>query len=335
MTERERGPGFAPESSSRPEEIEREIGETRSAIGEDLRELSERLSPEHLKESAKTAAKEAVGAAVGQAKEAVGTAVEQVREVSDRAYQRVSERVGEFGEQAKRAGSTTASIVGRNAVPLTLIGVGVSWMTLAARRSRAGEGWHEEFGPYRRQIGSGSFESIETRTLGTEPTRMRGSRQLLEEGGERIEQMERSVAGKAGEVREKAREKVGEVREKAREKVDEVREKARGKAMAVQERARGLTSEARSRIHTGTERTRDFAQENPLALAAAALAAGVGIGLLLPLSRQEDQLLGSARERIQSKAREALQEGREVAHQIASTARDTAYEARNALRPSE
>jgi len=301
MIERESARGNAPgPSSRRPEEIEREIGETRSAIGEELRELSERLSPEHLKEDAKAVAKEAVGAAVGQ-----------VREVRDRAYQRVSERVGELGDQARRAGSATANIVSRNALPLTLIGVGVSWMTLAARRSRAGDGWHEEVGPYR-QLGSGSFGASQAGEFPAEPSRTPGSRRHVYEGGERIEELEQSVS----------------------DKMSEAGERARDKAMALQERARDLRSEARYRMRTGTERTRQFARENPLTLAAAAVAAGIGIGLLLPLSRQEDQLLGSARERIQSKAREAIQEGREAARQIASTARETANEARNVLRPS-
>jgi len=305
MTEEERGRGFEPESSSfarqgdyegRPQAIERAIGETRNAIGEDLRELGERLSPEHLKEGAKAVAKEAVGAAVGH-----------VKEVRDRAYQKVSERVGEVGEQARRAGSATANIVSKNALPLTLIGVGVSWMTLAARRSRQGSnGWYEEVGPYRGEYRGEPRSSI---LAGEEPSPTGGVAHHFYEGGERVEEMERGVT----------------------DKVRDARDKARDKATALQARARDLRSEARDRIHGASERTRELATENPLALTAAAVAAGIGIGLLLPLSRQESQLLSGTRDLVRGKTREALQEGREAARQIASTARETASVAKNVL----
>jgi len=305
MTEQERSRGFESESGSSadkggyegsPQAIERAIGETRSAIGEDLRELGERLSPDHLKEGAKAVAKEAVGAAVGH-----------VREARDRAYQKVSERVGEVGEQARRAGSATANIVSRNAVPLTLIGVGVSWMTLAARRSRQGNGWYEEVGPYRGEPRSSALAGEGPSVAGGVAHRFNEGGEY--EGGERIEEMERSVS----------------------DKVREARDKARDKATALQTRARDLRSEARDRIHGASERTRELATENPLALTAAAVAAGIGIGLLLPLSRQESQLLSGTRDLVRGRTREALQEGREAARQIASTARETASVAKNVL----
>jgi len=301
MTEHERGRGFESEYEGNPQAIERAIGETRSAIGEDLRELGERLSPDHLKEGAKAVAKEAVGAAVGH-----------VREARDRAYQKVSERVGEVGEQARRAGSATANIVSRNAVPLTLIGVGVSWMTLAARRSRQGNGWYEEVGPYRGEPRSSALAGEGPSAAGGVAHRFYEGGEYEggeREGGERIEEMERSVS----------------------DKVREARDKARDKATALQTRARDLRSEARDRIHGASERTRELATENPLALTAAAVAAGIGICLLLPLSRQESQLLSGTRDLVRGRTREALQEGREAARQIASTARETASVAKNVL----
>ena len=62
-----------------------------------------------------------------------------------------------------------------------------------------------------------------------------------------------------------------------------------------------------------------------LAVGALAVASGVGVGLLLPGTRKEDELFGSARDRLVSEAKETAQE-------VGQTVKSTAQEAGEKVR---
>jgi hypothetical protein len=109
----------------------------------------------------------------------------------------------------------------------------------------------------------------------------------------------------------------------------------------VTSEARDLGRRAEQALHDGSDRARhfaehewqsvrstsaDFAQDNPLALGALALAAGVGVGLLLPSTDKEDELLGPARERLVSDARESVREVGNAAKDVANMAKNTAQD---------
>jgi ElaB/YqjD/DUF883 family membrane-anchored ribosome-binding protein len=82
-----------------PEEIEREIGQTRNRLSRDIDELGNKLSPQNLKEEAKSAIK---GAAHGA--------------------------VSNVGEQARRTGSRLVEVIRENPLPVIAVGAGVSWL---------------------------------------------------------------------------------------------------------------------------------------------------------------------------------------------------------------
>src|SRR5687768_18619581 len=71
-------------SDKSPEEIEREIEQTRSRLSRDIDELGNRLSPQNLKQEAKTAIKDAAQGAVSnvgeQARRTGSRLVEVIRE---------------------------------------------------------------------------------------------------------------------------------------------------------------------------------------------------------------------------------------------------------------
>jgi ElaB/YqjD/DUF883 family membrane-anchored ribosome-binding protein len=175
--------------------------QTRGRIGDDLRALGEKLTPENIKQEVKTEAKQAIAQAKDTAKEGV-----------------------------TRAGRATASFAKSNAVPLALIGAGLGWLFVSRRQRRAPE-----------------FEGAEY--------------------DERPELAER----------------------------------------------------AEWRVRRASQRSREFAEDNPLAVGAMAVAAGVGVGLLLPATRKEAELMGSARDRL-------VDEARETAREIGQKARETAQE---------
>src|SRR6185437_820779 len=89
-----------------PEEIEREIGQTRNRLSRDIDELGNKLSPQNLKEEAKSAIK---GAALGA--------------------------VSNVGGQARRTGSRLVEVIRENPLPVIAFGAGVTW--LLTQRSRS------------------------------------------------------------------------------------------------------------------------------------------------------------------------------------------------------
>jgi len=86
-------------SDKSPEEIEREIEETRNRMSQNIDELGDRLSPQNLKHEAKTAIKSA-------AQDAVST----------------------VGEKARRGGSRLVDVIRDNPLPVIAVGAGVTWL---------------------------------------------------------------------------------------------------------------------------------------------------------------------------------------------------------------
>lgn len=82
-----------------PEEIERDIELTRSRMSRDIDELGDRLSPENLKEGAKSAIKSAAQGAVSN-----------------------------VGQSARRTGSRLVEVIRENPLPVIAVGAGVTWL---------------------------------------------------------------------------------------------------------------------------------------------------------------------------------------------------------------
>jgi len=273
-------------SSKSPEEIESEIARTRGAISSDISELGDKFSPDKLRESAKgviSDAKEeardlmreakeaAVGSlrdvkdsAVGSLREAKDSAVESFRSAKDTAIHAVSDTAHEIGTQAKRAGGATAQFVAENAVPLSLIGAGIAWLTWSLRRDRSSRGYPDS---------RYSFEAEQDREWEQSLNRDLGSG---------------SSSQDSRGLRDRLRPRV----EDLQHRMDEVGQKARDMSRDARDRLLGVEHDAR-----------DFALDNPLAIGAVAIAAGVGVGLLLPGTSRENQLMGETRARLMDDAR--------------------------------
>ena len=135
-------------------EIELEIGETRTAITSDIRELNDKFSRANVKESAKDVMGGVKDAAIEQAAEIKGAVVDKAVEVKDAVVDKAiemkdtaAEKVGEardamvetmedVGEQAMRAGSATWRFAKANAVPLALFGASAAWLVANNRRTQ-------------------------------------------------------------------------------------------------------------------------------------------------------------------------------------------------------
>src|SRR6185295_7829194 len=86
-------------SEKKPENIEREIEETRARMSQNIDELGDRLSPSNLKQEAKDA----------------------IRNVA-------SDAVSNVGEQARRTGSRLVDVIRENPLPVIAVGAGVTWL---------------------------------------------------------------------------------------------------------------------------------------------------------------------------------------------------------------
>jgi hypothetical protein len=122
------------------------------------------------------------------------------------------------------------------------------------------------------------------------------------------------------------------------EKVENVKSKVSDTATRAKEAVTGTTSRASDRVVDATpssgqvkqqaRRTAGLAKENPLGLAIGAAAVGFLAGLAVPSTRVEDEKLGPMADQVKDKVKEtgqeAMERGRQVAQEVASTAADTA-----------
>ncbi len=163
-----------------PEQIEREIEQTRTRLSREIDELGNRLSPQNLKEEAKTAIKDAAHGAVSN-----------------------------VGEQARRTGSRLVEVIRENPLPVIAVGAGVTWLLTQRSRSEFSGDRMARYaytGPERRQ-GEG-------RQSGTGIRGRVGS--AVSEAKDSVSEAASGVADRAGELKDRAGEKIGELGGQAR-----------------------------------------------------------------------------------------------------------------------
>jgi ElaB/YqjD/DUF883 family membrane-anchored ribosome-binding protein len=163
-----------------PEEIEREIGQTRNRLSRDIDELGNKLSPQNLKEEAKSAIK---GAAQGA--------------------------VSNVGEQARRTGSRLVEVIRENPLPVIAVGAGVTWLLTQRSGSEVSGSKMARYaytGPERRQ-GDSWQSGIRSRVGGT----VSGVKDSVSEAAS-------NIAERAGEFKDRAGERIGDLGSEARRK---------------------------------------------------------------------------------------------------------------------
>jgi gas vesicle protein len=119
-------------------------------------------------------------------------------------------------------------------------------------------------------------------------------------------------------------------------KVDSVKEKLVGAKDSVAESVGGAKDSVSSAtpstgdVQQGAKRAVGIAQENPLGLAVGAIAVGFLAGMLIPSTRVEDEKIGpmadQVKDQIASTAQEAVEHGKAVVSETASSAAQAAKE---------
>lgn len=320
-----------PAKSSR--EIESEINETRSAITDDIKTLSDKLSPAHLKEEAKEAVVNAKNAAVDSAVEVKDAVIEKAVELKDN----VTEKAAELGsaaseklaqakdaavetfeqveEQVEEIGAAAWQFTRANAVPLALIGVGAGWMIANSRRD--GDGYARE-----RSLSTDSdYDDYawNDRSIAAQSSASGAKRGQSRGRASARNSSSRAASGTRG---------IGsQATDKARGLAREAGENMRRVESTIADRA----SQGARYVRDGFQRARvastDFAEANPLAVAFAGLLAGVGVGLLLPSTERETKLMRPARQKLDA----LIGDVREAASDVTQVAKDTATQTMHAI----
>jgi hypothetical protein len=164
-------------------------------------------------------------------------------------------------------------------------------------------------------------------------------RQDIEQTRAELSETVEAVGSKA-DVPSRAKEKVSEKMDSVKSKVSDTATRAKEAVAGTASRAGDSVSGAASRVGDATpsggevkQTTRQvagLAKENPLGLAIGAAAIGFLAGLAVPSTRVEDEKLGPVADQVKDKVKEtgqeALDRGKQVAQEVASTATETAKE---------
>ena len=164
-------------------------------------------------------------------------------------------------------------------------------------------------------------------------------RQDIEQTRSEMSETVEAVGYKA-DVPSRAKEKVSEKMDSVKSKVNDTATRAKEAVVGTASRAGDSVSGAASRVGDATpsggevkQKTRQaagMAKENPLGLAIGAAAIGFLAGLAVPSTRVEDEKLGPVADQVKDKVKEtgqeALDRGKQVAQEVASTATETAKE---------
>ena len=263
-------PEMRDDATDETDAIRGDIEGTRANMSSTIDAIQEKLSPQRL---------------MDQAKETVGGAVH------DATVGRVQNMASNIADTAKDTGSGLMDSIRENPLPAALIGIGVGWLFLSARRRAAErDRWRprDESGYYVQ--GYGRYG----RSASGYPYDRYGQYGSSQYGSS---QPSREENGKMSQMAGAAKDKMSDAGDRAQEMTDSVKERAGDMAEQAQwqaQRARGWLAGAWD--------------ENPLVVAGAALAAGALVGLSIPSTDAERQMMGETSGNVLQKATDTAQD---------------------------
>jgi len=195
-------------------------------------------------------------------------------------------------DTARGAGSSVVEMVERNPLPTALLATSIGWLwmnhrghTGAGRSSgrRNSDDYLRRYDDPWRQYDAPSQTGAVAASAATVTEALRGAQDRV------------------GEV-------AGHVQDKAGQLVDQVQDKAGQLIDRTQDRVSQLGSAAAQQVEQTADVFQRTLRQNPMAAGAVALGLGAALGLLIPETRQENEWMGEARDRVLHKAQETVQE---------------------------
>jgi ElaB/YqjD/DUF883 family membrane-anchored ribosome-binding protein len=230
---------------------------------------------------------------VDRAQERAGQVADQARETAGQVASNAGELVSSAGETARGAGSSVWQTIQDNPLAAAVTAAGLVWLLGSRRDESAIDRGYPAYSGYPLYESRGWSQS-----------------------GSTVSQRQ-DVAGQVGETVGQAREQVSETVGQAREQASEVVDQARSRVADAGSEVRYQARRAQSQL----DRLLD---ESPLAVGAVALGLGLAAGLATPGTRQEDELLGQARDRLMDRAQGVIQDTQQRVQQVAQQAQKAA-----------
>lgn len=186
--------------------------------------------------------------------------------------------------------SNLGASVKQNPLSIVLVGVGLSWLMLSGRNPA-------------RSIGAASDEErYGVESAGASP----------------------GVRARAGDALDRVSAAAGSARESAAKSTQAAAERLTDAASTARDRARRAIEDGRRQARRARRGYDYLLREQPFTLGAIGLAVGAVIAAALPRTRQEDEWMGEARDRLAEKASEAAAEELEHTRRTAAPAGDAA-----------
>lgn len=299
-----------------------QIEETRAEMTGTIDAIKDKLDPQMLMDKAKSTVHDVTEDVKSQVKETVDHAAHTFSDATvgraQEALGAAGEKVGDVMHTAQEYGSNAANFVQRNAVPLALIGVGLGWLYSSMQKAERDRRWGRD------------YYSVYERDRFTDYPSAPGYPAPHHTGYHEGAGVTDQVREKAHEVKDQVQQKAGEMAGRVQGKAHEVADRVQGKASEVTERVQQRTGEvvhrAQERAGQAADSFQQMLHDNPLAVGAVALGIGAAIGLLIPETRQENRLMGGAKDQLMERAQDTAQDMMHKAQAVAERAIDTAKE---------
>lgn len=272
-----------------PDQIEREIDQTRAEISHTITALQQKLSP--------------------------GTLLDQA----------LASVKGGGGDFVGNLGRTIRD----NPMPVLLTGAGLTWLMLSEReggRHTPAVRRIPREDPHRVPLSPGA-DTTTASASGTMRGAADTAKGAAESGRAAADTARAKVEGLADQAKSQARhagEKLQQTGEKLKESAADLRARAQRASESVKERAsvayRRTTDTAYrtgSRVGDAVGSVGGFIREYPIVVGALAVALGAGLAMLVPSTRREDELMGETSDALKAAAKEKVTEVKEtVAEQV-------------------
>jgi len=307
-------------SNEDSDQIMANIAETRAHMDDTLDELSARLQPRHILDDVldwfRSRRSSGSGEGRQRIRQAAGNAAGKMKEKASRA-------AGQMKDKASTAGRAAYSSVREHPLPALLIGAGISLLLRERKRRDEYESYEDEsdltgtLDTGYAELPLGEGVGPETYALPEHYSESSSSPGFMGK-----------IKGKGSQLGSQLKEKGAQLKEKAGSSMQNIKQRTAEKASALRMRASEKGSQLKEQAYHGYEHGREVftrtADEQPLAVGLGFLAIGVLAGMLLPSTRKEDELVGSTRDRLVNRTREAAEDAVNRGKHVARTAVDVA-----------
>lgn len=275
-------------------EIRADIEQTRSRMSQRVDEIQEQLSPENLKQQARST----------------------VRELVDEGTAAIS---GYFQGNSGEMGRNLATTIKRNPLPAALIGLGIGWLLVEGMSSDdhsysgSRREWQPAADPYAPYA----------------PDRQRTSRQSPSANttSGAVSQALDTVKQTAADVSTQVKDTVHETVETVQQIATDLQRQVEGTAENLAHQTQTYAAQARQQTYqsghqaayytqqAGTQLQHSL-QDNPLIFGGVAIGVGLLVGMLLPATEQENQVMGATRDQVLDSAKAVMSDVQERAQDL-------------------